>query len=136
MPIVFAKKGRIRNAQRTIVDGIKFHSKAEANRYVELKHLQSAGEISELTCQVPFKIHWPETDTLICTYIIDFTYYNGKTYPNYQGPIRVKILEEVKGWETPEYKLKEKMFLECLRNYPWPAQEVWEFLKTQAKDCY
>lgn len=41
---------------RTIVDGHKFHSKLEADRYCELKLLQKAGAILYFLRQVPFDI--------------------------------------------------------------------------------
>jgi len=42
------------NARKTEVDGIVFHSEGESERYVELKMLQMAGEISELELQPEF----------------------------------------------------------------------------------
>lgn len=41
---------------KTVVDGLKFDSKREAARYVELKLLQKAGKITGLAMQVPFKL--------------------------------------------------------------------------------
>lgn len=49
------KKSKYRNV-RTIVDGHKFHSKLEADRYCELKLLQKAGEILYFLRQVPFDL--------------------------------------------------------------------------------
>lgn len=42
------------HAKKTIVDGIEFASKKEANRYSELKILERAGKIKNLQMQVPF----------------------------------------------------------------------------------
>ena len=42
-------------ARKTIVDGITFDSKKEANRYRELKLLEDAGEIEKLKMQVAFE---------------------------------------------------------------------------------
>ena len=40
----------------TIVDGIRFDSKKEANRDAELRLLQRAGHITNLQRQVPFDL--------------------------------------------------------------------------------
>ena len=56
----------------TEIDGIKFHSRKEANRYTELKMMIRAGEITQLELQKQFKI---EINGLkVCTYICDFYY--------------------------------------------------------------
>lgn len=53
----FYKRGNNKlNAQKTVVDGITFASKHEANRYCELKLLQRAGKITNLKCQVPYEL--------------------------------------------------------------------------------
>lgn len=41
-------------ARKFTVDGIEFHSKKEANRYIELKLLERRGEIRGLQMQIPF----------------------------------------------------------------------------------
>ena len=89
---------------KTIVDNIKFDSKAEAKRYIELKLLERAGEISDLKLQPKFvlqdkyKNNKGQTVRAI-TYKADFSYMeNGKL-----------IVEDVKGMETKEFKLKKKL---------------------------
>jgi hypothetical protein len=83
----------------TIVDGIRFASKAEAGRYQELCLLAKARKIRSLTRQTS----WPLTikGELICTYISDFEYYDIEKSR--------WVVEDVKGYATPEYKLKAKM---------------------------
>ena len=44
------------NAIPTTVDGIRFASKREARRYLELKLLQKAGHISDLELQPRFRL--------------------------------------------------------------------------------
>lgn len=44
------------NNKKTIVDNIKFDSKAEARRYVELKLMQDTGHIEKLTLQPKFEL--------------------------------------------------------------------------------
>lgn len=77
----------------TIVNGIRFASKREANRYKELLLMVMAKKISDLTLQPPF--------TFPCgvKYKGDFSYIeNG-----------VRIYEDVKGFKTPVFNLKMRM---------------------------
>jgi hypothetical protein len=51
------KKNRLQNAaRRTELDGIRFASKLEADRYRELKLLQLAGQVMYTLRQVPFDV--------------------------------------------------------------------------------
>lgn len=88
-------------AVRTQVDGITFHSKAEARRYVELKLLQQAGEISELELQprFPLIVHFWDEQERIGEYRGDFRYYT---------KVGEEIVEDVKGFATPLYKWKKR----------------------------
>lgn len=84
---------------RTVVDGITFDSKKEADRYLELNLLQKASMISDLQLQVPFLLLPAGNGEKAVRYIADFTYMeNG-----------IKIIEDVKGYRTKEYILKRKM---------------------------
>lgn len=87
------------NARKTIVDGIVFHSAAEANRYKILKLLEKSGRIVNLKLQEPFvfKLHGKK----IFTYFADFVYVDMD-----KG---VNVIEDVKGMRTPLYKLKKKL---------------------------
>lgn len=78
------------NAQRMLVDGIWFDSKAEAARYSELSLLQRAGEISGL------KVHHKITFETGVTWKIDFVYTE-------RG---VTVYEDVKGKQTADYRVK------------------------------
>lgn len=91
------------NAKKTTVDGIEFDSAKEAKRYTKLRDMEQAGEIEGLRLQVPFEL----LPSFECEgvkyrgmkYIADFVYYrNG-----------VRVVEDVKGVKTPEYKLKKKL---------------------------
>jgi hypothetical protein len=62
----------------TVTDGIKFHSKKESQRYLELKMLQRAGKISSLARQVGFSLR--VNDQLIANYISDFCYIEDGKY--------------------------------------------------------
>ena len=93
------------NNKKTIVDNIKFDSKAEARRYVELKLMQDTGHIEKLTLQPKFELqpkyknNKGETVRAI-TYKADFCYLEGNKI----------VVEDVKGVETKEFKIKRKLF--------------------------
>lgn len=94
------------NASKVTVDGIKFDSRREANRYLKLKELELSGEITDLQRQVRIEIqpsfkHKGKTIRAI-HYIADFTYRDSS------GIIHI---EDSKGFKTPEYKLKKKLLL-------------------------
>lgn len=88
-------------AQKTEVDGITFDSKAEARRFMELRLLERAGEISGLKLQEPFACTVGEKSVVVCTYRADFSYWD-----NRQKRQRV---EDVKGMDTPISRLKRKL---------------------------
>ena len=87
-------------AIRTEVDGIKFASKREAKRYGELKLLERAGKIHNLTVQPRFDLVVHGTN--ICTYVGDFRYLEDGW-----------IVEDVKGVRTSVYRIKAKLMLAC-----------------------
>lgn len=103
------KTNKYRN-KRVTVDGIKFDSQKEAQRFEELKMLQNAGDIRELKLQHEFTLQGAFTTTdgervRSIKYIADFTYYRGNLF----------IIEDVKSKATKDnsvYKLKKKMMAE------------------------
>jgi len=81
-----------------------FDSKKEAERYAELLLLQRAGKISNLQRQVKFELipaQYRDGKCLFrkCEYIADFVY-------EQDGH---KVVEDVKGFRTPEYIIKRKL---------------------------
>lgn len=107
------------NATKTKIDGHTFDSKKEARRYLQLKSMEQAGEISGLELQKPYKL----TPTLRepdiqgprggvrqgkvierpSYYVADFVYQKaGET-----------VVEDVKSpaTRTPVYILKRKLML-------------------------
>lgn len=94
--------------KKVMIDGIKFDSKKEANRYQELKLMQRAGIITDLQRQVKYVLvpsQKGDDGRVIerpCTYIADFVYIdeNGKT-----------VIEDTKGYRTSDYKIKRKLML-------------------------
>lgn len=98
---------RVRNvakkADRTY-KGVVYDSKAEMLRAFELDALKAAGKIKGWERQVEFRLVVERA--LICKFIVDFRVFDGHSY----------WLEEVKGWPTPEYKLKLKLFKALYQN--------------------
>lgn len=81
----------------TTIDGVTFASKKEARRYQELKLMQKANAITDLTLQPVFPIE--VNGQKICKYLADFQYReNGKL-----------VVEDAKGVLTPAYRLKKKL---------------------------
>lgn len=85
-----------------------FASKKEAGRYQELLLLKKAGAICELKTQVAYTLS--VNDQLICLYVADFVYL--EETGDKSDPLRV-IVEDVKGYRTPEYKIKAKLMKAC-----------------------
>lgn len=111
------KTGRKRSkygASKAIINGITFHSRAEAARYSDLVRMQAAGVISDLQLQVRFPLMGVGSALLrivsegypkgrVVNYVADFVYTEaGQT-----------VIEDVKGMATPEYKLK-KAIMACM----------------------
>lgn len=90
-------------ARPTVVDGIRFDSKAEATRYVALREMESAGIISRLELQPRFTLH-AKGGAPVCVYVADFAYTaeDGRRH-----------VEDVKSDPTATalFRLKRKLFL-------------------------
>lgn len=91
------------HAKKTVVDGITFDSKREADRYLVLKSMEEDGIIEDLRRQVRYELipafdvdgkhHRP------VFYVADFVYReNGH-----------EVIEDVKGVVTDVYRLKRKL---------------------------
>ena len=94
------------HATPAVVDGLRFDSQAEGRRYTALKILAASGEISDLEIHPKYELQPGFTDNTgkrqrAIVYEADFAYTeNG-----------VQIVEDVKGFQTPVWKLKQKLFL-------------------------
>lgn len=77
----------------TVTDGIKFPSKKEARRYVELKTLQTAGKVLFFLRQTPF--HLDANVKYVCDFVVFWI----------DGNV---TFEDVKGVKTAMYVLKKK----------------------------
>lgn len=92
-------------AVATEADGIRFDSKAEAQEYERLKMLAKCGDIEDLVLQPVFMLQ-PAFEcrgerVREITYRADFAYTR-------EG---IRYVVDVKGFRTPQYKLKRKLFL-------------------------
>lgn len=93
-------------SRKVIIDGIKFDSKKEGNRYLELKLLLKAGKIRDLELQKKFELlpkYKINNKTIrAISYIADFVYWDISK--------NEMIIEDTKGFKTEVYKLKKKLF--------------------------
>jgi hypothetical protein len=87
-------------AKRVLIDGRWFDSKAEGDRYCDLRQLHRAGVISELVCQPEFPVEF--NGVRVFLYRADFRYTDetGRT-----------ITEDVKSepTKTAVYRLKKRI---------------------------
>lgn len=88
-------------AKKTTVDGITFDSKREAEYYVIYKRLADTEQIYSFQRQVP--IVFMLNGKKMFTYKADFTYIDSDN--NYH-------IIDVKGVETPVFRLKKKLIEE------------------------
>lgn len=92
------------HARKTVVDGITFDSRREADRYLVLKNMEEDGAIEDLRRQVRYELV-PAFDVdgkhyRPVFYVADFVYVeDGK-----------EVVEDVKGMATDVYRLKSKLF--------------------------
>lgn len=123
-------------AKKTTVDGIQFDSKIESEYYEHLKELKNKGEIESFDLQPRFVLQ-------------DAFQKHGKKYQpiNYVADFLVwykdgsKQVIDVKGMETPDFKIKKKLFE---KRYPelqlivmkkvqkfggWITSEEWKAMK-------
>lgn len=97
-------RAKYRN-KKTEIGGVKFDSKAEASRFVQLRRMQEAGLIEDLRRQVSFdlapavKIPGKGRMSPPLRYFADFVYrQDGK-----------QIIEDVKGVVTEGYRIKRHL---------------------------
>lgn len=121
-PLKQPKRSKFNN-KITYVDGIKFDSKAEADRYCELKLMERAGLIKIIKLQPVFELQAAYIDKAghkhrAINYIADFMYLDLEN--------REVIVEDVKGGKataTQAFKNKMKMFIEKYPEYKFRIEE-------------
>lgn len=98
--------------KKTVVNGIKFDSKKEANRYCELRLLEKAGHIKDLILQPVYVLmenfSYQGKTIRGIKYVGDFEYTDCDTGK--------KVLEDTKGFKTKDYLIKAKMLKEKHRD--------------------
>jgi hypothetical protein len=101
------KKPNKQHAIKTVVDGMTFASKKEADRYSQLKLLQRNGDIVYLQTQVKFSLN--VAGVHICDYIADFVYVD-RDKNGY-------VVEDVKGQKSGTiyqvFRIKKKLMKAC-----------------------
>ena len=107
MPAKRKKENKYKNT-KVIYNGIKFDSKKECNRYIELSRLVSTGCISDLRLQVPFVLQETFKDNTGCTersikYLADFVYSKA-------GQVYVEDVKSPITRKEPTYIIKRKLF--------------------------
>lgn len=94
-------------------DGLKFDSKAERDRYIELKLMEQMGVIKHLATQVPFVLVGsqitPEGRKRPIVYKADFVYTDAMTGE--------QVVEDVKGVVTDVYAIKKRLM--------WKEYGIW-----------
>ena len=112
------KKSKYNN-QKTMVDGIKFDSKKEADYYIHLKLLKKAGEIKDIGLQQRFVLQPGFEKNGVkyqpITYIADFVIINN------DGTTEVVDVKSSKTFKTQVYRIKKKMF-----EYKYPELTIKE----------
>lgn len=101
------KRGQKYGNTKVADAGITFDSKAEHKRWQYLVLMQRAGEISDLQLQVPFVLIPPQVSPSgkkerPTVYLADFVY---------QTKEGTRVVEDVKGAVTPEFRMKRKLML-------------------------
>lgn len=94
-------------AKPQVVDGVRFDSKREADRWWDLRMLEKGGEISQLERQVTFvlapavNLHGEKRKKAALRYVADFRYFDPKA-----GHF---VVEDAKGRDTPVSRIKRHL---------------------------
>lgn len=110
--------------KKVVIDGIKFDSKLESMKYLELKLLERVGEIKDLKLQVTFELQpsYKKNNKIVkaINYVADFVYYDVNK--------KKTIIVDTKGYRTEIYKLKKKIF-----EYKYPNLEIEEVKRNEIR---
>jgi hypothetical protein len=119
----FRMNGSKYHNRKVNIDGMSFDSIAEARRFAELQLMQISGQIIgydwHRQLDVPIakarqqRLVLAVNDIKVATFVADFIYRYLDT-----GKI---VVEDYKGFKTPAYKLKARLFNACLG---FPITEV------------
>lgn len=91
------------HSKKVYIGDLKFDSKREAYRYLELKSMLDSGKITDLKMQVPYTLvpafNLGKKRYRKMEYVADFVY-------NKDGQ---QVVEDTKGFKTEVYKIKKKL---------------------------
>jgi hypothetical protein len=112
------------NARKKEIDNVTFDSTREAKVYQQLKLMQAAGEISDLQLQPKYVLQEGFRDPdgkwhRAIQYVADFAFLR----PSEDKTCK-QIAVDVKGFITPIFRLKEKMFREKFGEHI--SLEIWK----------
>ena len=94
------KHGRVQNVQSCVgADGYHYHSRAEARVAAELELRVKAKDIRGFDRQVWLRLM--VNGVKVCSYVADF---------DIQHNDGSREILEVKGWQSPEWRIKRKLF--------------------------
>ena len=98
------------HSQKTVVDGITFDSKHEAQRYAELKVLERAGEITDIQLQRTFTLIGTQRDKEGKVIERPVNYKADFVYKDKNGAM---VVEDTKSpaTRTKDYVIKRKLML-------------------------
>lgn len=119
--VTAVKRGNKFGARKTYIDGIWFASRAESRRYLELKLLESRGEIKELELQPRYELHAGMYAQKVGAYLGDFRYLRKGEKGKWE-----RIVEDVKGgratetalwrWKTKHLAIEHGVVVQVVRN--------------------
>lgn len=104
----------------TSVGGIRFDSKKEADRWVELQFMQRANLISNLDRQVVFELapsvmlHGETKEKKAMRYICDFYYLNLKTNEYVIEDVKSKITSKLSEYRNKKHLMKTQLGLDII----------------------
>jgi hypothetical protein len=94
------KRSKYKNVP-TVVDGIRFASKAEAKRDGELQKLERGGHVKDIKRQPRYPL--VVNGVNVCTYVGDWEYFS------WEGGQFHRVVEDRKGVLTAAFKIKWKL---------------------------
>lgn len=87
-----------------------YHSKREAKRALDLSLMLVAGQVRNLRAQVKYLLIPKQDGERECSYVADFVYEERGFVTDF-GTIWNSIVEDCKGFRTPDYIIKRKLML-------------------------
>ena len=101
-------------AAERVYDGVTYHSRAESKYAATLDLRKRAGDVLAWERQRTYRLE--VNGSLICKYVADFAVW--------RDPVGHPELHEIKGRETAEWRLKEKLFRALYPDIPLIVLDV------------